>query len=117
MTDKGVRHVRPSMYAFMRENIENADTNTHKGTHTQTHPQLNAYTHEHEHEHKLIIFNSIQSFTTDPTPPIPFILGTALPPSPVVIAVPDLAFCSRTLTALSNEGLSGECLLLLEEMR
>ena len=113
MTDKGVRHVRPSMYAFMRENFENADTNTHKGTHTQTHPQLNAYTLENE----LVFFNSIQSSTTDPTPPIPFILGTALPPSPVVIAVPDLAFCSRTLTALSNEGLSGECLLLLEEMR
>jgi hypothetical protein len=34
-----------------------------------------------------------------------------------VIAVPDLVFCSRTLTALSNQGLSGECLLLLEEMR
>ena len=96
--------------------ILRTQTQTHTKAHTHT-DTPNASTHEHEHEHKLIFFNSIQSFTTDPTPPIPFILGTALPPSPVVIAVPDLAFCSRTLTALSNEGLSGECLLLLEEMR
>jgi pentatricopeptide repeat protein len=38
-------------------------------------------------------------------------------PSPVVVAVPDMVFCSRTLTALSNQGLSERCLVLLEEMR
>ena len=49
MTDKDVRHVRPSMYAFMRENIENADTNTHKGTDTQTQTHTKAHTHRHTH--------------------------------------------------------------------
>jgi hypothetical protein len=53
---------------------------------------------------------------TTPDPQQPTQFSSPLAPSPV-IAVPDLVFCSRTLTALSNQGLSGECLLLLEEMR
>ena len=33
------------------------------------------------------------------------------------IAVPDMTFCTRTLSALSIEGLTTECLTLLNEMR
>ena len=91
-------------------------THTHTHTHTDTDTDINRPIYMNMRINMIVLILSFL-FPSDPTPPIPFILGTALPPSPVVIAVPDLVFCSRTLTALSNQGLSSECLLLLEEMR